>query len=56
MQANASSAALPLHAAAQQGRHDVVQQLLAAGADVNAEHEGLTPLIIAVVKGQHRVL
>lgn len=49
--------AAPTHAAAQQGRHDIVGQLLALGANVHqADHEGATPLHRAAQGGAVRVI
>ncbi|GAA4447300.1 ankyrin repeat domain-containing protein [Phytohabitans houttuyneae] len=42
----------PLHLAAEWGTAEVVAALIAAGADVEADHEGRSPLWIAVQAGQ----
>jgi cytohesin len=49
--------ALSLHEAAQQGQRERVQQLLAAGADVDEEGQGhSTPLYIAAENGHYQVV
>jgi ankyrin repeat protein len=46
----------PLHGAVLMGRDDLVVWLIERGADVNARnHEGKTPLRVAVEKGRERV-
>lgn len=45
-----------LHAAAQDGNLAEVEWLLAAGADVNKDSDGITPLLIAAHKGHREVV
>ena len=47
----------PLHDAAQCGDMSAVRHLLAAGANPNVlDHQGMTPLAYAALRGHHRIV
>jgi hypothetical protein len=53
---NDQSGATPLHFAVEMGHADVVEALLAAGADINArESKGATPLHVAIEKKRDNI-